>query len=201
LPHTSNDCSYTSDTPHPTRPALETPTETTTPTTLDTEAGQQAGPLCVEEIQVGDQWSSPWRKIAADDVALFAQLTGDNDPLHSDDGDSSPFGEPVAHGLLGLSVLAGLSTEHPRVATLALVGLADWRFEAPIFFNDSVQVVTEVESIEKHGRRAARITWLRKLVNQSGSVVQQGRFVSLVATKARLLSSDSSSQRGTLPAR
>jgi len=161
------------------------------------------GPLYMEDMQVGDRWSSPWREITADDVATFASLTGDHDPLHADDGGSSPFGEPVAHGLLGLSVLAGLSTEHPRVATLALVGISDWRFEAPVFFGESVQVVTEVESIEKHGRRAGRITWVRKLVNQAGSVVQQGRFVSLVATKARArhLSDQPPTQRGTLPAR
>ena len=157
----------------------------------------------MEDMQVGDRWSSPWREITAKDVSDFARLTGDHDPLHRDDGDDSPFGEPVAHGLLGLSVLAGLSTEHPRVATLALVGISDWRFEAPVFFGESVQVITEIELIEQHGRRAARITWLRKLVNQNGSVVQQGRFVSLVANRARArhLSSGPPTQRGSLPPR
>jgi acyl dehydratase len=184
--------------------ALETPTEFQTPNqaTLD-KASQQIGPLYMEDMRVGDRWSSPWREITADDVADFARLTGDHDPLHSDQVGSSPFGVPVAHGLLGLSVLAGLSTEHPRVATLALVGIADWRFEAPVYFGDSVQVITEVEDIEKHGRRAGRITWMRKLVNQNGGVVQQGRFISLVSTRARArhLAEAAPTQRGTLPAR
>jgi acyl dehydratase len=184
--------------------ALEIPTEfqTLNKAPLD-KASQQTGPLYMEDMRIGDRWLSPWREITADDVADFARLTGDHDPLHSEESASSPFGVPVAHGLLGLSVLAGLSTEHPRVATLALVGIADWQFEAPVYFGDAVQVVTEIETIEKHGRRAGRITWVRKLVNQNGGIVQQGRFVSLVATRARArhLSDAALSQRGTLPAR
>jgi 3-hydroxybutyryl-CoA dehydratase len=189
---------------HPNEPALESPTELRALRKTRQEAVSPADePLYMEDMKVGDRWSSPWREISADDVAEFARLTGDHDPLHSDVDSSSPFGEPVAHGLLGLSVLAGLSTEHPRVATLALIGISDWKFEAPVFFGESVQVVTEIESIEKHGRRSARIVWLRKLVNQNGSVVQQGRFVSLVASRARArrLSGEPPTQRGTLPAR
>lgn len=142
-------------------------------------------PLYLEDIEVGDRWLSEWRQITADDVADFAALTGDHDPLHSAEAEESPFGEPVAHGLLGLSVLAGLSSEQPNAATLALVGISDWQFEAPIFFGDQVQVLTEVEEIQQHGRRAGRVTWVRQLLNQHGRVVQRGRFVSLVATRAR----------------
>ena len=159
--------------------------------------------LYLEDMQVGDRWLSDWREITAEDVADFAALTGDHDPLHTPAGSASPFGEPVAHGLLGLSILAGLSSQRPNVATLALVGLSDWQFEAPVFFGDRVQVSTEVEQIGQHGRRAGRVTWIRKLLNQQGRVVQQGRFVSLVATRARArrLSSEEQTQRGTLPAR
>ncbi|MFK8112797.1 MAG: MaoC family dehydratase [Rubripirellula sp.] len=160
-------------------------------------------PLYLEDMQVGDRWLSDWREITADDVADFAVLTGDHDPLHTNEGAGSPFGEPVAHGLLGLGVMAGLSSSKPNVATLALVGVADWQFEAPVFFGDRVQVSTEVESIQQHGRRAGRVTWFRQLLNQHGRVVQRGRIISLVATKARArrLSSQEETQRGTLPAR
>jgi 3-hydroxybutyryl-CoA dehydratase len=163
----------------------------------------KTSPLYLEDMQVGDRWLSDWREITGDDVADFALLTGDNDPLHTPAGSASPFGEPVAHGLLGLSILAGLSSEKPNVATLALVGISDWQFEAPIFFGDRVQVATEIESIQQHGRRAGRVTWIRQLLNQHGRVVQRGRIVSLVATRARArrLSSQEETQRGTLPAR
>lgn len=145
-------------------------------------------PLYFEDLQVGDRWTSGDREISADDVADFADLTGDHDPLHTDqmNGKLSPFGGPVAHGLLGLGVLAGLSSRQPSVSTLALVSIADWRFEAPIFFGDSVHVLTTVLETVSHGRRAGRVTWLRQLVNQSNRIVQQGTFVTLVSTRARV---------------
>jgi 3-hydroxybutyryl-CoA dehydratase len=166
-------------------------------TTIDPEL------LYLEDMNVGDSWLSAWREITGSDVADFAALTGDNDPLHSDNVSDSPFGEPVAHGLLGLSVLAGLSSEKPYAATLALIGISEWQFEAPIFFGDRVQVLTEIDEIQQHGRRAGRVTWNRQLLNQHGRVVQRGRFISLVATRARArrLSSQEQTQRGSMPAR
>ena len=137
-----------------------------------------------EDLSVGDRWWSNWREISGDDVHDFAALTGDEDPLHTG-GDQSPFGRPVAHGLLGLSVMAGLSSIEPPVATLALVELSGWKFEAPIFFGDRVRVLTQVESIRPHGRRAGRIVWYRELRNQDDRVVQSGRIVSLVASNSR----------------
>ncbi len=177
--------------------SLSHPGKRTVETSADTET------LYLEDIEVGDRWSTDWREITAEDVADFAALTGDHDPLHTQDGAASPFGKPVAHGLLGLGVLAGLSSERPNAATLAFVGIADWQFEAPIFFGDRVQVQTEIEEIQQHGRRAGRVTWIRQLLNQHGKVVQRGRFVTLVASRARArrLSGQEVSQRGTLPAR
>jgi acyl dehydratase len=157
--------------------------------------------LYLEDMHVGDHWLSGWREITASDVAHFAALTGDHDPLHAVEAFSSPFGEPVAHGLLGLSVLAGLSTEHPNAATLALVGISDWRFEAPIFFGDRVQVLTQIEEIQQHGRRAGRVTWIRQLLNQHGRVVQRGCFITLVASRSRARRSTPDVQRQSFPAR
>ena len=160
--------------------------------------------LYADDLKVGDSWLSDWREISGDDVADFASLTGDHDPLHTDTtGDSSPFGQPIAHGLLGLSVLAGKSTNYPRVATRAFTSVADWEFKAPIFFGDKVQVLTEVESLEDHGRRNVQVVWFRKLLNEEGKVVQQGRFITLVSRRRpiRKPKADGETQRGQLPPR
>jgi 3-hydroxybutyryl-CoA dehydratase len=168
---------------------------------LDTSADGEL--LYLEDMSAGDRWISQWREITSTDVADFAALTGDHDPLHSDDVLDSPFGEPVAHGLLGLSVLAGLSSQNPNAATLALIGISEWQFEAPIFFGDRVRVMTEIAEIQRHGRRAGRVTWHRQLLNQHGRIVQRGQFVSLVATRARArrLSNQEQAQRGSVPVR
>lgn len=145
--------------------------------------------LYFEDLNVGQTWKSPRRQITAEDVAVFSELTGDFDPLHEGSAASSeassPFGRPIAHGLLGLSVLAGLSTEYPRAATLALVGISEWGFENPIFFGETVYVITEVSRIQPHGRRAGRITWSRKLMSDDGRTLQSGKFVTLVASRSR----------------
>lgn len=182
------------------RPATVVPRTATAaqPTaSADGELGCES--RCLEDLHLGDVWRSEWREISGEDVGSFAELTGDDDPLHatSDAPGStsgapgsrslrSPFGEPVAHGLLGLGVMAGLSASSPRTSTLALVEIREWAFEHPIFFGNRVQVVTEIEAIESHGRRAGRVTWYRQLFNQDGRVVQRGRIVTLVARRDSL---------------
>ena len=112
-------------------------------------------------------------------------LTGFHTPLHEGDATLSPFGKPVAHGLLGLSVLAGLGTKCPSVSTLALVGIEDWQFVAPVFFGDRVQARNTIDAIEAHGRRAVKVRWLRELINETGQVLQRGNFVTLVGSRKR----------------
>ncbi|MEL6108066.1 MAG: MaoC/PaaZ C-terminal domain-containing protein [Planctomycetota bacterium] len=142
--------------------------------------------LYSEDLAVGDCWTSQAREISGEDVATFASLTGDHDPLHSENPAASPYGKPIVHGLLGLSVLAGLGTNYPRAATLTFMGIEDWQFLAPVFFGDSVQVRNEIVSLEQHGRRAVKVRWLRQLINDSGRVVQEGHFLTLVANRARV---------------
>ena len=143
--------------------------------------------LVFEDLWVGQCWTSHYRSITAADVASFGALTGDRDPLHqpSSRSNTSPFGQPIVHGLLAMSVLAGLSSTCPRVKTLALVGIEDWSFVRPVTFGQSVAAVTEVQSLRPHGRRAGRVHWHRRLIDSQRRTLQQGCFISLVATAGR----------------
>ncbi len=143
--------------------------------------------MVFEELRVGDIWTSRYRSITAADVETFSHLTGDCDPLHlpGDQADLSPFGQPIVHGLLAMSVLAGLSSTCPRVRTLALVGVQDWSFLRPVTFGQKVAAVTEVHSLQPHGRRAGRVVWHRRLIDSQRRTLQQGCFISLVATASR----------------
>ncbi|MEL6895682.1 MAG: MaoC/PaaZ C-terminal domain-containing protein [Planctomycetota bacterium] len=143
-------------------------------------------PLYFEDLAVGSQWTSQPRIITPQDVATFAELTGDHDPLHAnldDADDDNRFGRPIAHGLLGLSLMAGLSSRAPLVKTQALVMVQDWQFRHPIYFGDAVHAVTEVRNLRPYGKRAGRVTWFRKLVNQDGRVVQRGEIITLVSVR------------------
>lgn len=145
--------------------------------------------LFYEDLSVGDRWISDSRQVTEADVAQFADLTGDYDPLHVDEefAKQTPFRQPIAHGLLGLSFVAGVGSESPNVETVAFLGIQQWEFRKPIFFDDTVHVVTTITELQPNGRRRGRVTWLRQLVNQDGLVVQEGTLLSLVACKSASL--------------
>jgi acyl dehydratase len=140
-------------------------------------------PLAFGDLHVGDEWRSPARTITESDVVHFAGISGDFNPLHVDHhaARTSPFRKPVAHGLLGLSVASGLTSNHPRVDTLAFLAILEWKFLQPIAFGDTIHVVTRVDSLEPRARgRRGVVTWRRTLVNHEGVAVQEGLTQTLV---------------------
>jgi 3-hydroxybutyryl-CoA dehydratase len=141
-------------------------------------------PLTFDELNLGDRWKSPARTMTEADIVNFAGMTGDFNPLHVDHefAANTPFGKPIAHGLLGLSWVAGLGSNAPRPNTVALIAIREWEFLKPVFVGDTLHVVTEVVGKQSKGRRAGRVTWKRSLINQRGVVVQEGYFDTLVAT-------------------
>ena len=141
--------------------------------------------LHFEDLKPGDQWTTQARTVTETDVVNFACLTGDFDPLHIDHefAKQTPFGRPLAHGLLGLSFVAGLTCHCPPVRTLAFCSIREWQFLAPIFIGDTVHVVTKVTDKHANGRRSGRVIWSRQVVNQKGDVVQSGILETLVAVR------------------
>ncbi len=143
--------------------------------------------LTFEELAPGDEWESPARTITEADVVAFAGLSGDFNPIHVDheSARAGAFGHPVAHGLLGLAVASGLSSQAPRVATLAFLAIEEWSFLKPIAFGDTIRVMTRVEAVAVKARgRRAEVRWRRRLVNQHGVTVQEGLTRTLVRGKS-----------------
>lgn len=64
----------------------------------------------LEEFKVGDRFTTLSRTVTETDVVLFAGITGDNNPIHTDRtyAESLPFGSRIAHGLLGAGIATGL---------------------------------------------------------------------------------------------
>lgn len=142
-------------------------------------------PFHFEDLHVGDRWQSRARTITEADVVAFAGLTGDYDPLHVDHEfvKHTPFGKPIAHGLLGLSFLAGLGSHFPMVQTVAFVSVRNWEFLRPVFIGDTVHAVNEIAELKENGHRRGTVVWKRQLVNHRGEILQQGIFETLVARK------------------
>ncbi len=138
--------------------------------------------LFFDDLHVGDRWTSAARTITETDIVSFSCLTGDFDPLHVDHefAAKTPFGRPIAHGLLGLSYLAGLSANAPGVHTEAFVAIRQWRFLRPILVGDTIHAVTVVSELEAKNPRRGTVIWTRQLVNQKNETVQEGKLETVV---------------------
>ena len=131
-----------------------------------------------EEFSVGERFSTRARTITEADIVSFAGLSGDFNPLHTDEeyARKTPFGKRVAHGLLGLAVHSGLVqglgiTEGTLVAFLGLT----WSFKAPIFIGDTIRVVQSVESLrETRNPERGIVVFACTVLNQRGETVQEG---------------------------
>jgi acyl dehydratase len=139
--------------------------------------------LVLDDLAPDDEWESPGRTVTEADVAAFAGVSGDFNPLHVDHefARTTPFRGPVAHGLLGLAIASGLASHAPRVRTLAFLGIENWTFHQPIAPGDTLRVVSRVVSIEPRSRgRRGVVTWHRRIINQRGVTVQEGITRTLV---------------------
>ena len=136
-----------------------------------------------DEVELDQQWLSAERVVSEADILTFADLTGDNNPVHTDSefARTTPFRRCIAHGLLGLSLASGLNVQAPYMRTLAFLGMREWHFRAPVFPGDVLRVRSRV--LEKEGQSRNRrgiITWEIQVLNQDGRVVQEGVTRTLV---------------------
>jgi acyl dehydratase len=146
-------------------------------------------PYFFEDLHVGQVLVSPARTITETDVVNFAGISGDFNPIHTDVefARSSVYGQRVVYGLLGLAVLTGL-TDRARFfsgSAIALLGIDNWRFVAPIFIGDTIHYEMEVTGM-KPSQKPDRGVVNRhfKLLNQRDEVVQEGDLDMMVRTRA-----------------
>lgn len=127
--------------------------------------------LDFDDIQVG-RTQVLTRTVTEIDVGVFEALSGDNNPLHMDDGFAAGtvFGRRVVHGLF---VGALISTTHTRLTGAGFVYVGqELRFLAPVFIGDTLSV--EVVVTEK--KDAKRIIIMQTSVQKhGGGRVLEGR--------------------------
>ena len=142
--------------------------------------------LFYEDFGEGRSWTTASRALGEAEVAAFAELSGDRTYLHTDPEAAArgPFGERVAHGLLGLSVLSGLMINLGIVegTVEAFLGLA-WRFTGPIRFGDQVRGEIAVQARRLSRKGQGLVTFALKMKNQKDETVQEGEFTLMVRRK------------------
>lgn len=90
---------------------------------------------------------------SAEEVARFADLVGDHNPIHLDAqfAATTVFGRPIAHGMLVASLLSALLGEDlPGRGSIYLS--QSLRFETPVFVGDTVTATVEVIAVRAEKR-------------------------------------------------
>jgi 3-hydroxybutyryl-CoA dehydratase len=139
--------------------------------------------LFFDDVAVGQEWETLGRTVTEADIVNFAGLSGDFNPIHVDHefARNTPFGRPIAHGLLTLALGSGLTLNCPPMRTLAFLQIKEWFFREPVFIGDTLRVRTKVLEKQVSGRgRRGLITWQRQMFNQNGKVVQEGVTLTMV---------------------
>lgn len=108
---------------------------------LSEEKGRELGP-------------SSWHRITQHDIDVYAELTGDDNPIHVDEAAAaaSPFGGRIAHGMLTLSMVVRPLREIYRVsgATTGIVyGFDRIRFPAPVPSGAEIRVRGRIAEVDE----------------------------------------------------
>ena len=120
----------------------------TTPITADGVEGVKS--LVGQEVGPTD-----WVEVTQEMVNLFADATGDHQWIHVDVERAkaeSPFGGPIAHGYLTLSLLAPLSSQVLVVTDTVMgvnYGLNKVRFPSPVPVGSRVRLTASLKNVEE----------------------------------------------------
>ena len=141
-----------------------------------------------EEFEIGQAITSAGRTITEADVVNFAALSGDWNQMHTNAEYAArhPFGQRVAHGLLGLSIASALAARTGFIEDTAIAfrEIGEWKFSLPIFIGDTIHVratVTETKPMARLG--GGLVTFKVEILNQDDKVVQRGTWGLLVKGK------------------
>ena len=135
--------------------------------------------LFLEDLSVG-QSSSLTKTVDERGIEAFAEVTGDNNPVHLDDtyARTTRFGRRIAHGMIAAGLIsATLANDLPGPGTVYLSQTL--QFKAPVFPGETLTTTVEVKSVRADKPIATLATSCK---NQDGKVVLEGEAVVLVSS-------------------
>lgn len=132
--------------------------------------------LYFDELTVG-QSAEMSRVVGAADIEAFAEVSGDNNPVHLDEAyaRATAFGERIAHGMLGASYISAiLGTRLPGPGAIYLS--QNLRFRRPVKIGDLVVARATITELDEAKGRATLAT----VCEVGGKSVIEGEAVVIV---------------------
>ncbi len=144
----------------------------------------------LEDYELGEVFTSPARTITETDVVLFASLTGDWHPLHTDAtyARTTEFGERIAHGMLTMSIgmvliiRLGQNLYLPK-HFIAMTGIDSLRFTAPVKLGDTIHSVNRVADLQIKDAARGVLQYESEIQNQDVKTVVRWTSRMLVARR------------------
>ncbi|MCX5440398.1 MULTISPECIES: MaoC family dehydratase [unclassified Streptomyces] len=107
----------------------------------------------LKKLAGSDLGSSEWTDVTQERIDTFADATGDHQWIHTDPerAKEGPFGGPIAHGYLTLSLFIPMFTELldvEGVTTKVNYGLNKVRFPAPVPAGSRIRLAARLAGVE-----------------------------------------------------
>ena len=149
--------------------------------------GYQMRGLHWNDFEPGRIFYSASRTITEADVVAFAGLSGDFNPLHTDEtfAQKTPIRTRIAHGMLSMAVATGLANQMGifEGTTIALMQQTI-RYTGMVRFGDTIRIeMTVTDRKESRNPKRGVVTYKVEIKNQDDDVVVDSEWVLMMARK------------------
>ncbi len=133
-----------------------------------------------EDLSIGMS-ATYTRAVSAEDIAQFAEVTGDNNPVHLDEefAASTRFKKRIAHGMLSAGFISTVvGTQLPGSGCIYVS--QNLKYRAPVYIGDEVVTTATVTALDE---RRGFVT-LSTICSVKNTDVIRGEAVMMVPKKA-----------------
>jgi 3-hydroxybutyryl-CoA dehydratase len=137
--------------------------------------------LFIEDLAVG-QTASYTKTVTEADIVKFAEVSGDNNPVHLDEAfaQTTMFKGRIAHGMLSAGFISTvIGTKLPGSGTIYMSQAL--RFKAPVRIGDTVTATCTITELMPAKRRAA----LSTVCKVGDTVVIEGEALVMVPARGQ----------------
>ncbi|MEW6185082.1 MAG: MaoC/PaaZ C-terminal domain-containing protein [Thermodesulfobacteriota bacterium] len=131
-----------------------------------------------DDFTLGESFETNGITIEQGDISQFAGLSGDYNPLHTDEeyAKETPFGGRIAHGMLVVSKMTGKFNQlgYWDGSVMAMVETG-WTFQRPVKAGDTVFAKITVAELKESGKKDKGVATLKfEVLNQRQEVTMEG---------------------------
>ena len=139
-----------------------------------------------EELKEGDVFTSPKREITEEDINAFAELTGDNNEIHTSEeyAKKTSFGTRIAHGILVMGIANGMYVRMGLFKNSVLMEVKEWKLLRPVKLGDVIYLRLTIGPKRETKRPGFGICEMKyEILNQDEDTTAVGTLVRMVPTE------------------